>query len=78
MDAFARGLKTAQAIITDGRLADFVKSRYQSWDCQLGRRVESGQCNLGDLEAYIVPKGNAARNVSGRQEMLENLINDFI
>ena len=77
MDAFARGLKTAQAIITDGRLADFVKSRYQSWDCELGRRVESGQCNLGDLEAYIVPKGDAARNVSGRQEMLENLINDF-
>ena len=77
MDAFARGLKTAQAIITDGRLADFVKSRYQSWDCELGRRVESGHCNLGDLEAYIVPKGDAARNVSGRQEMLENLINDF-
>jgi len=54
-----------------------VGSRYQSWDCELGRRVESGHCNLGDLEAYIVPKGDAARNVSGRQEMLENLINDF-
>ena len=45
---------------------------------ELGRRVESGQCNLGDLEAYIVPKGDAARNISGRQEMLENMINEFI
>src|SRR5947209_12436735 len=78
MDAFARGLKIAHAIITDGRLADFIKTRYQSWDCELGRRVESAQCNFGDLEAYILPKGDAAKNQSGRQEMLENLINEFI
>jgi xylose isomerase len=78
MDTFARGLKIAHAIITDGRLADFVKSRYQSWDCELGRRVETAQCSFGDLETYILPKGDAAKNVSGRQEMLENLINEFI
>ena len=78
MDAFARGLKTAHAIITDGRLGNFVKQRYQSWDCELGRRVESGHCGFGDLDAYILPKGDAAKNVSGRQEMLENLINEFI
>ena len=78
MDAFARGLKIAHAIIADGRLADFVKERYQSWDCELGRRVEAGQASFGDLEAYILPKGDAAKNVSGRQEMLENLINEFI
>src|SRR4051795_3566308 len=40
MDAFARGLKIAQAIIDDGRLAAFIKERYQSWDGELGRRVE--------------------------------------
>ena len=78
MDAFARGLKIAQAIITDGRLAGFVKDRYKSWDGELGRRVEAGQATFADLETYILPKGDAARNVSGRQEMLENLINEFI
>jgi xylose isomerase len=31
-----------------------------------------------DLEAYILPNGDAAKNASGRQEMLGNLINDFI
>src|SRR3954467_2973849 len=31
MDAFARGLKIAAAIRADGRLADFVKSRYSTW-----------------------------------------------
>ncbi len=78
MDAFARGLKIAQAIIADGRLSAFLKERYRSWDCELGRRVEAGQRSFSDLEAYILPKGDAAKNSSGRQEMLENLINEFI
>jgi xylose isomerase len=78
MDTFARGLKSAYAIQSDGRLAAFVKERYRSWDSELGRRIESGQVRFADLEAYILPKGEAAKNASGRQEMLENLINDFI
>jgi xylose isomerase len=78
MDAFARGLKIAHAIISDGRLAGFVKERYRSWDSEIGRRIESGQAGFSDLETYILPKGEAARNASGRQEMLENLINEFI
>ena len=78
MDAFARGLKIAHAIIADGRLAAFVKERYKSWDSELGRRIESGQASFADLEAYIMPKGEAEKNASGRQEMLENLFNEFI
>jgi xylose isomerase len=78
MDAFARGLKIAHAIIADGRLAAFVKERYRSWDSELGRRIQAGQVTFADLEGYILPKGEAAKNTSGRQEMLENLINDFI
>jgi xylose isomerase len=78
MDAFARGLKIAHAIISDGRLGAFVKDRYKSWDSELGRRVESGQASFGDLESYIMPKGDVTTNTSGRQEMLENLINEFI
>jgi len=78
MDAFARGLKIAHAIIEDGRLSNFVTERYRSWDSELGRRIEAGNATLAELESYILPKGEAARNASGRQEMLENLINDFI
>jgi xylose isomerase len=78
MDAFARGLKVAHAIIQDGRLASFVKERYKSWDSELGRRIEAGESSFGDLADYIVPKGEVTSNTSGRQEMLENLINEFI
>jgi xylose isomerase len=78
MDAFARGLKIAHAIREDGRLASFVKGRYGSWDSDLGRKVESGKATFADLEAHALPKGDVTTNVSGRQEMLENLINEFI
>jgi xylose isomerase len=78
MDAFARGLKIAAAIRKDGRLADFVKQRYSSWDSGIGAKIEKGQITMAELEAYILKKGDASPNTSGRQEFLENLINEFI
>ena len=78
MDAFARGLKIAAAIRKDGRLAAFVKNRYASWDSGIGAKIESGKASFKDLEAYMLKQGEASSNVSGRQEFLENLINEFI
>jgi len=78
MDAFARGLKIAAAIRRDGRLDAFVKQRYASWDSGLGAKIESGKIRLKELEACMLRKGEAAANHSGRQEFLENLINDFL
>jgi len=77
IDAFARGLKIAAAIRADGRLSDFVKQRYSSWDHGIGADIESGKADFASLESYMLEKGEAAANSSGRQEMLENLINQF-
>jgi xylose isomerase len=78
MDAFARGLKIATAIRKDGRLDDFVAQRYSSWDEGIGAKIEAGKSGLKDLEAYMLKKGDITPNTSGRQEYLENLINEFI
>jgi len=78
MDTFARGLKIAAAIRKDGRLADFVRERYSSWDSGIGAKIEKGQTNFEELQAYMLKKGEASPNTSGRQEMLEALINEFI
>ena len=78
MDAFARGLKIAAAIRRDGRLAQFVKELYSSWDTGIGREIESGKSSFGALEKYMLKKGSPSPNTSGRQEFLENLINEFI
>ena len=79
MDTFAHGLKIAAAIRKDGILKEFVKQRYASWDTGIGAEVEAGKADFTTLEKYILDKGGVpAANTSGRQEMLENLINRYI
>jgi xylose isomerase len=78
MDAFARGLKIAAAIRADGRLAKFVKDRYASWDTGLGASIEAGKETFASLEKIALETGEASGSASGRQEFLENLINEFI
>jgi len=78
MDAFARGTKIAAAIRKDGVLDDFVSQRYGSWDEGIGKQIEDGTATFDSLEAYMLEKGEAAPNASGRQEMLENIINQYL
>lgn len=77
MDTFARGLKIAAAIRADGRIADFVKARYATWDTPLGRKVEQGQATLAELEQVALTQ-DAPLLPSGGQEYLENLVNEFL
>ncbi len=78
MDAFARGLKLAAAIRADGELDAFVRERYSSWDGGIGAEIESGSADLKRLEAYMLERGDIEPNKSGRQEMLEHLINRYL
>ncbi|MEI8106250.1 MAG: xylose isomerase [Verrucomicrobiota bacterium] len=78
IDAFARGLKIAAAIRADGRLAAFVEGRYSSWDTGLGARIEAGHESFQSLEAVMLEQGEVTACQSGRQEFLENLINEFL
>ncbi len=78
MDAFARGLKIAAAIRADGALSDFVAQRYASWDSDMGADIEAGKVSLKKCFEYMMGKGEADANESGRVEMLENALNEFI
>ena len=77
MDAFARGLKIAHAIRQDGRLANFVKERYASFDTGIGVDIEARKVDFESLEKYALSQ-DEPKVASGQQEMLENLINEFI
>jgi len=78
MDAFARGLKIAAAIRADGKFDAFVKERYGSWDSGVGADIEADKHGFASLEAYMLEKGEVTPNTSGRQEMLENLVNTYL
>jgi xylose isomerase len=77
MDAFARGLMVAHALLESGELDRFVEERYAGWTNDLGKTVLSGKATLSDCEAYIKKAGEPALR-SGRQEMLENIVADAI
>jgi len=78
MDAFARGLKAAAAIRADGRLGDIVKTRYSSWDSGLGKSIEDGKETLASLEKHALSQPDPVQHGSGRQELIENIINELI
>ncbi len=77
MDAFARGLKTAAAIRADGRIAEFIAKRYASWNSELGQQIESGKADLETLTARVLENGEPTL-ASGRQELLENILNELL
>ncbi|PHS12088.1 MAG: xylose isomerase [Blastopirellula sp.] len=78
MDAFAKGLKIAAAIRAEGEFDQFVKERYSSWDRGVGADIEAGKHTFETLDAYMQEKGEITQNSSGRQEMLENLLNRYM
>jgi xylose isomerase len=77
MDAFARGLEIAQAIIDDGRLQKLVDDRYAGWQTDFGQNILKGNKTLAECEAHVLSTGEPKR-ASGRQEYIENLINEFV
>lgn len=78
MDAFAKGLKIAAAIRADDELDSLLRQRYASWDQGVGADIEAGKANFKSLEALMLEQGDISPNKSGRQEMLENLINRYL
>lgn len=77
MDTFARAVLIAQAILDDGEYNKIRKDRYASFDSGKGKQFEQGKLGLTDLRD-LAHKNGEPRQISGRQEYLENLISKFI
>lgn len=77
MDTFARGLKVAAALIEDRVFEDFKAKRYESYTKGIGKDIVEGKADFAKLEAYALEHG-VTKNTSGRQEMLEMILNQYI
>jgi len=77
MDTFARGLIIADKIISDSPYESIRSERYSSYDSGKGKDFESGNLNLKDLSNHALSI-DEPKQVSGKQEMIENMINDYI
>jgi xylose isomerase len=77
MDAFARAAIIADNILRDSPYRKFRKERYASFDSGQGKAFEEGKLQLEDLRAFALANGEP-KQTSGRQEWLENIINQYI
>ena len=76
-DTFARALLTADKIITSSAYDKLRKDRYASFDSGKGKDFENGKLGLEDL--YKIAQENGELELkSGKQELFENIINQYI
>lgn len=76
MDTVARGLLIAERILDDGRLDEFVRDRYAGWNGDEARAILQGERSLA--EVADAASETRPRTRSGRQEYLENLVNQLL
>lgn len=77
MDAFARGLLIADKLRQNGKIAAFKTTRYASFDSGKGKDFAAGKLGLKELRD-LAAAGGEPKQLSGKQEQLENLVNQLI
>ncbi len=77
MDAFARGLEVAHALLNNSPWEQWRRERYASFDSGAGKDFEEGRLSLTDLVEIARQQGEPPQ-ASGRQELYENLLNQYL
>lgn len=78
MDAFARALEAAAEILEKSPYKNMVSERYASFDSGKGKEFEDGKLSLEDLYSYAVSKNAEPKQLSGKQELYEAIVNMYL
>lgn len=78
MDAFARALEAAAAILEKSPYLKMRKERYASFDSGKGKAFENGELSLEDMREYALALGKEPAQTSGKQELYEAMLNMYI
>lgn len=78
MDTFAQGLINAAKIIEDGRIDEFIKNKYKSFESGIGQKIINNETSLEELFEYAENLENITTVDSGRQEYLNSIINSIL
>lgn len=76
-DTFARALMAADKIMTSSDYTKLRQERYSSFDAGKGKDFENGKLSLADLYD-LAQKNGELKLQSGKQELLENIVNQYI
>ena len=77
MDAFARSLIIANKILSDSELPKLLMERYSSFQTENGKKYEKGELTLEELYDLSLKFGEPEK-ISGKQELFESIINNYI
>ena len=77
MDMFARAIIAADQILTKSPLEGLRSERYATFDSGNGRAFEDGKLSLTDLHQLASDAGQS-RQISGKQELFENILNGYV
>ena len=77
MDTLARGLLIADKILKKSNYLKLRKKRYASFQSENGKAFEKGKLSLADM-AKLAAKNGEPKKLSGKQELLESLINQYL
>ncbi len=78
MDTYAAGLKIAAKLWEDQILEKNLQKRYASYQKGIGKSIVSGSVGFKELESYAMSHPNLEQNETGKQELLESIINQYI
>ena len=78
MDICARGFKAAVKMLEANELSELVDQRYARWDNKNGTRLLAGDWSLGEIAGWVEKENINPQPVSGRQELLENIVNKYV
>jgi xylose isomerase len=77
VDLCAHALLVAEEMIKDGKLAQQLQARYAGWDRPWAKEVMAGKQSLDQIADLALERNQDVAPQSGRQELLENLVNQF-
>jgi xylose isomerase len=77
IDAFARAFEITHDLLDNSRFLELRKERYASYDRGAGAKFEQGELTLEDLRDLAIKNGEPAM-ISGKQELYESIINQYI
>ena len=78
MDTCAKTLIAVEKLINDKVVFNYINERYKNWNEDIGKKIYSKQTTLETLHKYVIEKNINPKSKSGHQEMLENIIANYL
>ena len=78
MDVCARALLIAEEMLANDVIEQLRSERYAGWNSDFGRAMLDGELSMAEISDRVLADQIEPQPSSGRQELLENLVNRYI